>query len=183
MKKYFLFSVFAVFLAIASSCSRSESEDVVLKTRMEAMIAMYPRVCLDAADSVYYLDLSREEAAALGISEEFYEEALQSIEAANDFIRQIRKEDPDARLNLDLPPAEALQTRFDVLPRDPNNPKSLLGLQTDYNHEEASRSCVVSASTTGLKFYCLGKSALVCTHVCKTYSMGTWATESAPGSC
>lgn len=185
MKKLFTLSATISLLLLLCACSqrtkRSEHEEVLPRTRLEAALALFPHLIADSANTRYYLDISREEAAALGVSDEHYDEMIESIESSNRFLQEALKRNPDLHINWETPMPPT--SRADVLPPDTTNPKSLFGLQTDYNDEEACRGFWADGQIQGVKFYCLGKSALVCTHVCKMQSMGRWLQESAVGTC
>lgn len=63
-------------------------------------------------EDVIYLDLQREEAAALGIADEYYDEMIESLESANEKIRRSKIENPEARFRRVLPGQETLGQRL-----------------------------------------------------------------------
>ncbi len=188
MKKLFILSATISLLLLLCACSqrtkRSEHEEVLPKTRLEAALAAIPHVQFDSTAMVVHLDLSREEAAALGISDEHYDELIESVESMNLFLQEELKRNPDLHVDWDLSVPDMKTSRAGVLPRDPNNIHSIDGLETDFNNEEANRGYWAPDQVRGIKFLCLGKSALYCIHVGRTYSMGTYKEQSVKtGSC
>ncbi len=106
MKKLFTLSATISLLLLLCACSqrtkRSEHEEVLPKTRLEAALALFPHLIADSVNTRYYLDISREEAAALGISDEHYDEMIESIESMNVFLQNELKKNPDLHVNWDL---------------------------------------------------------------------------------
>lgn len=105
MKKWLICSAMVPLLACLCACSqrtnRSESEEVLPKTRVEAAYALYPHVRFDSVAMTVSLDITREEAAALGVADAYFDEMIASIESTNEFIRKELKKDPDFRVRWD----------------------------------------------------------------------------------
>lgn len=105
MKKWLICSALVPLLAVLCACSqrtnRSESEETLSKRRVEAVQALYPHVRFDSVAMVVSLDITREEAAALGVADELFDEMIVSVESMNDFIRKELKKNPDFHLRWD----------------------------------------------------------------------------------
>lgn len=96
-------SLLLLLCACSLRTKRSEHEEVLPKTRAEAAKALFPYLIADSVNTRYYLDISREEAAALGVSDEHYDEMIESIESSNRFLQEELKRNPDLHINWEIP--------------------------------------------------------------------------------
>lgn len=70
-------------------------------TERDANMILFPYVKL-TADSLLMLYLTRQEAAELGVTDEFYWKAVESILETNLFIIDYREQNPDQPIQMDI---------------------------------------------------------------------------------
>lgn len=187
MKKFHHLLAIVLLLAGMCSCTRNKGpaeSETVLKPKEAACMLLLQHLRFLPDEDIIYLDLQRDEAAALGIADEYYDEMIESIESTNEAIHRSKIENPDAHFHRVLPGQAPKPFSQMPLTRDydPNNPKSLGGLET-YNQSEICRGYWAPHGEQGIRFYCLAKCALLCIHICKTHAFGRRIEESCAGSC
>lgn len=102
MKRSFFVVAFVVSLLACLTGSCSRAENIGKRGRMldseaaDAVIVRYIRI---RPDNSFYLTLSRETAATLGIADDDYDRALDVIAFSNDYLQSLYVENPNLRMH------------------------------------------------------------------------------------
>ena len=206
MKKLLLLLVLGLFV----SCIQEQTQDVVdssieqeevvgaeslgltveefkampdeVKEKRRIGMLLLPYLQLDSVLNKYVLNITKEKALDLGITEEEYEARIKEVEATNEKIESLMQKGDTIRL---INPMKVLQEQnnlkdkresilYEVGQQQHGNIKTNDGsFGTDCFYPEVGKNSVV--------FYCITNAALCPVYTCKVYNFGAWDIKHSAG--
>lgn len=167
-----IIGIMAVLLLSVASCSRQEGtpDNIQGQTRSSVLTEKDAnRILVDylrVENKVIHLDITQQAAAELGISEEFYDKAVENVRQTNQAIQEMLEADIPIEVNPPTLQHTSESTRATPLP---SGSFSVSGNGPD---DEVSYSFWAPLEMSGVNFYCRANAALTCIYWCKTSSMG-----------
>lgn len=188
-----LLALCLMLFAVASMFSCSQDDDVmyvapvssqtktnsVCTTRAEANTVLVNY--LELVGDRYILNISEDEAEAIGVPISLFYGAQDELKQTNELIENLKK-NPENDLQLTDPKIAIRQ----CISKSQDNPVPYgapMGTLSTNGQEEVESSLMwAPLGTKGLKFTCRANAALTPAFNCKTYSSGTWQSKTAIGA-
>lgn len=136
-------------------------------------------------DSLYSLDISKEEAQKIGVDADLYTSILEDLQNSNKAIKEARLQGKDIPLPNIKEEYKEYRQSFQVQPaltRSGNNGRDQYGSISTNGTEEGVDYFMPTIDKTSVKFTCRTNAAITPVYTCKTFVFNNWNSEVKVGS-
>lgn len=134
-------------------------------------------------DSLYSLDISKEDAQKLGVDADLYIRVLQDLKNTNNIIEKARQKGEKIILpNVKEEYRKYKQSNKVPLTRSGNKGRNQYGSISTIGTEEGTDAFLPTIDKTAVKFTCRTSAAMIPVYTCKTHVFGGWNSQTKAGT-